>query len=370
MWAIERSGSTMEKIQKDFPKIREWISGEKLPTFKQLEEFAKKTRTPFGFLFLDEPPEEQLPIPHFRTMADDEISKPSPDLTETIYAMQLRQFWMRDFLIQEGHEPLDFVKSSNIEDSSVSVAERMRFALGLEAGWTEQSPTWQEALVEFRDAIERAGILVFFNGIVGNNTHRRLDPGEFRGFVISDEYAPLIFVNNADYKAAQMFTLAHELAHVVFGSSAAFDLREMQPANNAVEKACNKAAAEFLVPEREMLGLWADAQRQREPYQFLARRFKVSEVVAARRALDLNLIGKGSFFDFYNEHKKRFFKIKQGGGNYYNTQNVRLGRRFVSAVATAAKEGKMLYSEAYDLTGLYGKTFDNYVSKTLAGVAW
>ena len=373
MWAIERSGSTMEKIQKDFPKIREWISGEKLPTLKQLEDFAKKTRTPFGFLFLDEPPEERLPIPHFRTLGDEEPLKPSPDLMETIYMMQLRQAWMRDYLIAEGQKPLAFANSMKIEDSPIAVAERMRNALGFQEGWARRQPTWADSLIEFRDAIEHSGALVFFNGIVGNNTSRKLDPGEFRGFVLADEYAPLVFVNNADSKAAQMFTLAHEMAHVIFGSSAAFDLRQMQPAKDATEQACNRAAAEFLVPERELLEAWPSLKNQPDRFHTCARRFKVSEIVVARRALDLNLIRKQEFFDFYNNHKNLMKLVnskKSSGGDFYNTQNFRLGRRFVSAVARAAKEGKMLYSEAYHLTGLHGKTFDSYVSKTVIGGAW
>nr|HPI78559.1 ImmA/IrrE family metallo-endopeptidase [bacterium] len=234
-------------------------------------------------------------------------------------------------------------------------------------------PTWADSLIEFRDAIEHSGALVFFNGIVGNNTSRKLDPGEFRGFVLADEYAPLVFVNNADSKAAQMFTLAHEMAHVIFGSSAAFDLRQMQPAKDATEQACNRAAAEFLVPERELLEAWPSLKNQPDRFHTCARRFKVSEIVVARRALDLNLIRKQEFFDFYNNHKNLMKLVnskKSSGGDFYNTQNFRLGRRFVSAVARAAKEGKMLYSEAYHLTGLHGKTFDSYVSKTVIGGAW
>ena len=127
------------------------------------------------------------------------------------------------------------------------------------------------------------------NGIVGNNTHRKLDPEKFRGFVLVDDYAPLVFVNGADSKAAQMFTLAHELAHLWFGSSAAFDLRELQPADDETERACNRIAAELLAPEHELRDAWTAALQSPNRYQVLARQFKVSELVAARRLLDLGL---------------------------------------------------------------------------------
>src|SRR5208282_5042190 len=127
--------------------------------------------------------------------------------------------------------------------------QKIRQTLGIESGWAARQPTWTAALRELFRKVEEVGILVVVNGVVANNNHRKLDPFEFRGFVLVDEYAPLVFLNGADGKAAQVFTMAHELAHVWFGSSAAFDLRELQPADEQMEKACDRVAAEFLVPE-------------------------------------------------------------------------------------------------------------------------
>jgi Zn-dependent peptidase ImmA (M78 family) len=213
--------------------------------------------------------------------------------------------------------------------------------------------------------MEDARILVVMNGVVGNNTHRKLNSEEFRGFVLVDEFAPLVFVNNADGKAAQMFTLAHELAHIVFGSSAAFDLRQMMPAQDRTELACNQAAAELLVPERLIRLAWPEAKKNPQPFQVLAHRFKVSEIVAARRALDLDLIGRDTFFDFY----KAYTAIERGksdetpgGGDFYLNQNLRVGARFGAAVVRAVKEGRLGYTEAYRMTGLHGKTFEQYAA--------
>jgi Zn-dependent peptidase ImmA (M78 family) len=372
LWAIDRAGLTPDGLQSRFPKIRQWVDGKSQPTRRQVESLAKATLTPFGFFFLSEPPEVRLPIPHFRTLGDKTPSRPSPDLIDTIQLMQRRQEWIREFLIEEGQEPSPLAWSAQPYAPPASIANHIRHALRLNEEWAAQQRTWEDALSVLRQAMEDAGILVIVNGVVGNNTRRKLDPGEFRGFVLVDRYAPLVFVNGADAKAAQMFTLAHELAHVLFGSSAAFDLREMQPADDPVEQACNRVAAEFLVPERKLRQVWPSVKKDPEPFQTIARQFKISALVAARRALDLQLIQKEAFFEFYrtyrsDERERRSTASQSKGGDFYRNQNLRVGRRFASAVLRAVIEGKLLYSEAYRLTGLYGSTFDNYVKYLRSG---
>lgn len=368
-WAIERSGQSIDELEFKFP-ISDWLSHKKSPTILQLEAFAKAILLPLGYLFLATPPKEQLPIPHFRTANGKHAPYLSPDLIETVQSMQRRQMWMRDFLIEEGKEPLGFVRSASAKDEPVSVAQKIRDSLGLNAGWARKQKTWTDALRGLRSAMEGLGILVVGNGIVGNNTHRKLNVEEFRGFVLCDEYAPLVFVNMADAKAAQMFTLAHELAHLWLGSSAAFDLRELQAADDKIEQACDKIAAEFLVPTRELRAIWASVKKDPEPFQSIARHFKVSSLVAARRALDAGLIKKDDFFQFYKsyqEDERRVTSKKSEGGDFYATQGSRIGRRFAHTILRAVSEGKLLYNDAYKLTGLYGKTFDRYMASSKIG---
>jgi Zn-dependent peptidase ImmA (M78 family) len=369
-WAMDRSRLPLEELQRKFPKIRQWAAGESQPTLRQLESMAKATYTPLGFLFLEEPPSDELPVPYFRTLGDEALRGPSPHLLETIQTMQQRQAWMREYLIDQGQERLPFVASARLDEHPAQIAQRMRRTLGFGENWAAQLPSWTDALRVLREAMEGAGILVAVNGIVGNNTHRNLDPAEFRGFVLVDEYAPLVFVNGADFKAPQMFTLAHELAHVFFGSSAAFDLRQTLPASDPMEQMCNRVAAEFLVAEGELRQAWPAVGNDPEPFQVIARRFKVSAVVAARRALDLGLIPRNAFFEFYGAYQSREQQAaarRAEGGDFYANQNFRVGLRFASAVIRAAKEGKLLYSEAFRLTGLYGKTFDRYAASVASG---
>jgi Zn-dependent peptidase ImmA (M78 family) len=357
-------------LEQKFPKLSEWLRDQSRPTLRQLEALAKASSTPLGYLFLPEPPVERLPIPHFRTAPTEAPAPPTPDLLETVQMMERRQAWMREYVVEQEEDPLPFVRSAGSGDDPKRVAHAMRHTLGLGEGWAAKHPTWSDALDGLRSRMEDAGILVVVNGIVGNNTRRKLSPAEFRGFVLVDEYAPLVFVNGADYKAARMFTLAHELAHVWLGSSAAFDLRDLQPASDVTEQACNQVAAEFLVPGEQLRDLWRSIRNDPDPWQSIAREFKVSALVAARRALDLGLITRDGFLEFYGhylEDERRTAARRQEGGNFYATQNLRIGKLFGETVVRAAKEGRLLYREAYQLTGLYGRVFTRYADLLRSG---
>lgn len=363
-WALQR-GPAPANIQEKFPKLPEWLQGVSRPTLRQLEEFSKATATPLGYFFLSEPPDERLPIPLFRTMRDEPVRRPSPDLLEVVQTMERRQAWMREYLIEQGHEPLPFVRSAQHSAEPEQIARGMRDRLGLGDTWAAMQPNWTAALRELQDRANESGIVTVTSSVVGNNPHRKLDPAEFRGFVLVDEYAPLVFLNSADGKAAQMFTLAHELAHIWLGRSAAFDLRGLQPADDGVEQTCNQAAAEFLIPAIQLRHIWPSSARQAERFKAVARHFKVSEIVAARRLLDLGLIRRDEFFDFYSEYQEHELQVpagSEGGGNFYATQTVRLGKRFAETVVQAVREGALLYHDAYRLTGLYGQTFEHFAA--------
>jgi Zn-dependent peptidase ImmA (M78 family) len=371
-WARERSGQEESALTERFPKLPQWESGQVQPTFKQLEDFAKATLTPFGAFFLPEPPQESLPVPDFRTMRGQRPRRPSAALLETIYQMQRRQEWMRDYLIEEGAEPLPFIGTVTLASSPLAAAENIRRTLGMTDGWAELHSTWSNALLGLRRAVEDTGVLVVINGVFGNNTHQALDPDEFRGFVLCDRLAPLIFINGADFKSAQMFTLAHELAHLWLGKDGVFNLPDLQPSQDEIEKFCNHVAAEVLIPQRELEVCWREAKSSDDPYGTLARRFKVSEIVAARRLLDHGLISREKFYTFLNAYKadeKRKAARKPPGGDFYKTQDVRVGHRFGSAVIRAARAGKLLYQDAYRLTGLYGRTFDQFAQELGFGSA-
>jgi Zn-dependent peptidase ImmA (M78 family) len=255
------------------------------------------------------------------------------------------------------------VGSASVGETIATVTASIRETLSLSDNWAESTSSWEAALRLLTRQIENAGILIFANGIVGNNTHRALDADEFQGFVFVDNIAPLIFVNGADFKVAQMFTVAHELAHVWVGQSALFDLVATDPADIEVEKYCNAVAAEFLVPAEKLRACWPRGGSHADILQNLSRQFKVSAIVVARRAKDIGIISAQQFFAFYKAHMKAEHtreESREKGGNFWNTQRSRLGRRFARAVITATQEGSLSYSGAYELTRLHGKSFDTY----------
>jgi Zn-dependent peptidase ImmA (M78 family) len=360
-WAVARSGKGRAKLVKRFAKLGEWERGESDPTLKQLENFARATYTPLGYLFLEEPPEDKLPIRDFRTVMGHAPRRPSPNLLDTVYLMQRRQDWMREFLELHDAERLDFIGSATLRTPVIELAGRIRAKLGFGTNWAALHSTWEDALRAMKLAIEELRVLVFVNGIVGNNTSRALDSEEFRGFVLTDSVAPLIFVNGNDAKGAQMFTFAHELVHLWLGETGVFALPNLQPGENRVEEYCNQVAAEFLIPAVALHEAWNRRANLDHGFQPLARQFKVSALVAARRALDERLINWNEFMAFYRSQGQR--AKKKLGGDFFKTQNNRVGVRFAMAVDRATREGSLLYRDAYSLTGLTSDTFKKYLGK-------
>ena len=368
-WARLRAGLSDDQLAKKMQvkpeRVLEWERSGEI-SVAQVRKLARHTLTPEGYLFLDQPADDSLPIADFRTVGDRPLGNPSPNLLDTIYQMQRRQDWMREELLIEEADPLEFVGAFRDNTNFEDVADGMREALTLEPDWAAANPTWNAALRFLRNRIEDVGVLVFINGIVGNNTHRKLDPDEFRGFALIDEYAPLIFINNSDFTSAQMFTVAHELAHIFVGAEGVSNFEGLLPSDHATESFCNDIAAEFLVPHADLEELWKTIEKDDEQYQKIARKFKVSVIVAARRSLDLGLIDQEQYFEFYDKYladERRHKESRTGGGDFWNNQNVRLGRRFGAAVARAVKEGRLLHREAYRLTDLKGDNFESMPGK-------
>ena len=367
-WARERVSLSRDELAKKMTVEPEhvalWEQTGKI-SIARIDNLAAKTYTPLGYLYLSEPPEERLPIRDFRTRSGDAPPRPSVDLLDTVYLMQRRQAWMRDDLIEGGADPLAFVGAYSPKGSHIEVATSMRTMLGLAAGWAEDISTWSDALRFLRIRLDEVGVLVVFNGVVGNNNYRKLDPTEFQGFALVDEFAPLVFVNSADFIAAQIFTLVHEVAHLFVGETGLSVFDRLLPPDHEIEQFCNQVAAEFLVPQQALQEYWPAVRASDSPYQAIARRFKVSTIVAVRRFLDLGLIDQDTFFVSYNDliGQGRNTPSTTGGGNFWNTQRWRLGPRFAGAVARAAKEGRLLYGEAYSLTGLKGDAFERMPEK-------
>lgn len=363
-WAIVRNGNSVEEFYEQNPNVESWTKGDKNPTVKQLEDFTHKVHVPFGYMFLENPPIENVPLPFFRTGSVNETNKVSLNVFHTIQNILDRQNWLTEYLNELDFPNLNFIGKYNIDDNYKVIVNDIRNILKLDLDWASKHNTWEQALDFLTNQIEEAGIIVTFNGIVGTNTRRVIDVNECRGFVLVNSKAPFLFINSADAKAAQMFTLIHELAHVWLGESAGFDNQNLIPANDPIEILCDKVAAEFLVPEIIFMSKWEVVK----DFRILSRIFKVSQIVIARRALDLNLITKINFLEFYHQYMAdfKFKKSNQGsGGNFYATARKRVSLRFASFVNNAVKENKLLYRDAYKLTNLKGETYNKFVTEYL-----
>jgi Zn-dependent peptidase ImmA (M78 family) len=362
-WAITRAGFDFQEFTDKAPITLDWVNGDKKPTIKQLEDFSKKVYLPFGYFLLPEPPKETLPIPFFRTQ-NVQIDKVSINVYDTVVLLKQRQDWLKEYLKEDNSEILPFVGKFKLGADVKDVVEDIRQTLGLSPNWASNQKTWQETLDKLVQHVENIGIITMFNGIVENNTHRPINVEECRGFILVDEMAPFMFINNSDAKAAQLFTIVHELAHIWIGSSAGFDFRKLEPAKDPIEEFCDKIAAEFLVPE----ALFCDVWNKQPDIAAVARTFKVSEIVIARRALDLHKMTKNQFLEFYDEYIHREYLKKEaqsGGGDFYATTKKRLGLAYSTHINRAVKSGRLLYRDAYKLTSLKGDTFQTYFSKHL-----
>ncbi|MGC4002902.1 MAG: ImmA/IrrE family metallo-endopeptidase [Pirellulales bacterium] len=365
-WALTRAGSRADTIRTRH-KVADWIAESDKPTLRQLEAFAKAAYLPIGYLFLTEPPEETLPLPDLRTISDQGVRRPSADMLDTVHACLSRHDWYRDYQIKNNASDLDFVGSCRITESPIDAAAKIRSRLGVAQGM-RRAPDLESAVREFAYQIESIGVLVMLNSIVGSNTRRALNVDEFRGFAIADTLAPLIFVNTADAKSAQMFTLAHELCHIWLGNSAISNSELISTHADGIEKWCNATAAEILVPQeaiREMIGNTNGLDR----LDALKRRFMVSGSVILRRLMELKYITRERFFSEYATERALYEqRSTDGQANFYAVHSNRVGRRFAKAVMADTLEGKTLFRDAFHMLGISKRETFNELGRYIGAI--
>jgi len=352
-WARERAQLSLlqlaAKLQVDEVKLEAWESGEKPPTFKQAQNFAIKTHIPFGFLFLNRPPEELLPLPDLRTIGSQPRHRPSAELVEIIQIVIQRQQWFLEYLRDQGvAEPLHKRKFS-VKTPIATIVKNMRKILRVAEHPYRGS--WEDYFKLLVQRIEDCGILVMRQGNLGHHT-RPLSISEFRGFAVYDPIAPVIFINQADAPAARLFTLIHELAHIWIGVSGISDADVST--HREEEKQCNAIAAEFLVPENEFLQHWRELEDWQRNLPDLEAHFHVSRWVLARRAQSLGKITSQQYLQYINDMKEEFRNRERssGGPNYYLVQKGQISERFSRALVSETLSGRVLLREAAQLLGM------------------
>ncbi len=355
-WALKRSGLPQDaiaaKLNVDTKQIAAWASeNNSYPSFDKAKGLAKLLHVPFGFFFLKRPPTAELPLPDFRGF--DRSYRASENLLEHLNDILIKQDWYRDHLKESGTTALIFVGSASTKSSVNDVAADIRLKLGINQFLRQSVSSWSEYLSTLTRHTEKARILVMRSSVVANLTQRKLRVDELQGFVIADPLAPIVFVNSADYRASQIFTLAHELAHIWLGQSALANANELDAGGDGVETFCNHVAAEVLVPREEFLNAWrhtstsADVRVGR-----LARQFWVSTFVTLRRANELEQITKNDFYRIKENEQQRRRNHRASGGDYYRNVIARMSARFTRAVLRDVNHGKVPLRDAARLLGM------------------
>lgn len=368
-WARNRSHLTQGEIAKRVnvsePLLSAWEKGDAYPTLRQAEKLAKRLHVPFGYLFLSSPPTLELPLPDLRTVQGRPLSEPSPEFYDVLSDALRKQEWYRSHLEYEGAKPLPFVRRFSLTVSVRMIASDIHDTLAISREIRPQSMNWEVFLQGLMRKAEQIGILVLRNSVVGNNTSRPLSAQEFRGFVISDDIAPLVFLNGNDAKSAQIFTLVHELVHLWIGESGISNpdyRRRAEEHENPIERLCDGVAAEVLVPQGEFLSAWNQRQPIEQNLEFLTRYFKVSRVVILRRAEALDKISREEFLEYYSNRTLGNGATSQGGGDFYRNLLVRNSQLFTTALVEAVLNRRTSEREAARLLNVQVATFDRLTS--------
>lgn len=356
--ARERSGleasTVAQKVGVAIDKIVAWEESHRKPTFLQAQKLANLMHIPFGFLFLPELPEIEIPIPDLRTVGNSGTQAPSAEMLEVIQDAIDKQDWLKEYFIQNEFDPLKYVGSfsveSKIDDVVSAIRDEIQVGVPIRGSWEDY----------FRDLIrgaELARIVVLRSGIVGGNTHRKLEVNEFRGFAICDDMAPLIFINSADAPSARLFTFIHELAHIWINNSGVSDSFN---SDRKEERFCNQVAGEFLVPHWRLQELWRPKEGLLSNLSFCASKLHVSKLVIAKRALDVDLLSKTGYWEYYRTELQSFRNQPSSGGSYYTNAAAKNGQLLSRHVLSEALSGRMLLRDASKLLGVQPANLRNY----------
>jgi Zn-dependent peptidase ImmA (M78 family) len=325
-WARERAGLTPEEAAHKFPKIAAWEAGTASPSYPQLESMADEFRIPVAVFFFPERPNVPRIEESFRTLPDTEFAR----LPRRIQFLlrKAKAFQVGLYELTQGRNPAERLITRDAEFtlrmSPDTMAAWVRDYLGVSLA---QQTAWRdadEALKEWRQALHRVGIFVFKDAFREES---------FSGFSLFDDIFPIIYVNNSAAKTRQIFTLFHELGHLLFHTSGIDPLDDqyverLPDRSRHIEMLCNRFAAQFLLPEKVFEEAFAGQPPTEQMAEMLAGRFHVSREFVFRKFLDRNLITR----EEYGRAARRWAAQKQqgSGGNPYWSKLAYLGRDYVA----------------------------------------
>ena len=341
---IRNSNTPIEYLRQKLPNIDKFLKGELEPTFNQVYALSKLINIPTGLLLLKEPISASSLNVDFRTFNSELLSDISSELKDTIIEMQEKQEFLKEIVENE----CPFVGIFTFDDDYSDVILKARELLGNEIT--------RKRFDNYRKILGQLGIFIFLNGKYKDNTHRPLNLNEFRGFVLSDKKAPIIFINQLDSKTGQFFTLIHEFVHLLYGDSDLFDGEDSKK-RSKTEAIINSITAEILVPKELISDMFDNQIDIRTSLDSLSRKFEVSKFVILRRLYDLSMVSRKDFMSLQNELEAEFkliedIKKNSGGGNYHNNLLFRMDSNFFNHVNNAVQQNKITYTDAFGIVGV------------------
>ncbi|NNG35408.1 ImmA/IrrE family metallo-endopeptidase [Nakamurella aerolata] len=364
-WALSVTQADRGSLQRRFA-VAGWQTGQARPTLNQLRDFARAAGVPFGYLVLADPPRWTLPIADFRE-GFEQRTVPSANLIAVVSQSQRRQEWYREYALGIGIEPLSFVGSAAAAEP-FQAAATIRAALHSDV--SERYGGWDDTRKVMLRNFEALGGLTVATSVVGNNSHRRLDEKEFRGFTLVDQVAPLVFVNTSQTVNGQIFTLAHEFAHVWRGISGIGDEEPRSRHRGVIERWCNAVASEILVPRAELERRYPEVEGLPLPdlLDRLAHDFRCGTLVVLQALRDAGLRRFESFDTTYDRESQRLATLANAttsaGGDSYNVYPFRVGERLSRALISDALEGRTSIADAMQLMSMKSlSTFDEYAKR-------
>ena len=353
IWAIKESQKSMNDIELKFSKINEWISGDSVPTMKQIESLANFLKIPFGYMFLATPPKTTVMKVEFRSI-DNKLPEVSKNLKDTLLEMDRNQSWMSELRQELGWDKLDIIKNFDIKGNDkatiVEIAKLAKKLLGLEEEWYLNHSTNEKAYNYLRAKLEDAGILVMQNGVVGFDTHRKLELNEFRAFMLYDDYAPLIFVNGTDSTAGKIFSLMHEFVHILYQQDDIIS-ESSRVEIKANERKINQIAAEILIPQEIIKAKWIELENKDELARIdtISKMLKVSSYAVAVKLSEMRMIADNIVA--VTASRSQNIRRSTSGGDFYKNYYAKMSSNFLKSVVSQAESGNLSYTYAFKLLG-------------------
>lgn len=353
-WARERAGYEIDQVAKSIDKdpgiILSWESGEESPTYVQLEKLAYTLyKRPIAIFFLPAPPEEPQQTKSFRTLPDFEISNLEPD---TLYALrQAKAMQLALAELNDGDNPSKKQIFVEIEATPISEISKLTTTVReyLEAPLSTQINlrNTDAALRFWRDLIQDHGVFVF---------KRSFKQGGVSGFCFWDDSFPIIYLNSSSANSRQIFTLFHELGHILLhtsGVTKADDsyISSLRGDSQQIEIFCNRFASEFLVPSNDFEQFIRTRKFDDHFFSEIASRYKVSREVILRKVFDRGLVSS-SFYrkkaHQWNQEYEEQRQNREGGPSYYATQASYLGRKYLDLAFGRFYQGRCSIEQLAD----------------------